>query len=119
MSRCLSVVVSACVAAAVLAAPAAEEKKPAVADAEQLVQQLGSAKHADREAAAKALDGLGVAALPALREGVKNTDPEIRRRAGDLLAKLDRAAESAAALAPTKVRLKAADTPLAEVIRDL
>jgi hypothetical protein len=111
--------VSTYLAAAVGAAPAVDDIKPTTADAERLVQQLGSAKHADREAAAKTLDALGPAALPALREGAKNTDPEIRRRAGDLLAKLDRAAESAAALAPTKVRLKATDAPLAEVIRDL
>jgi hypothetical protein len=119
MSRYLSAVMSACLAAVVVAAPAADDQKPAAADAERLVRQLGSSKHADREAAAKALDSLGAAALPALREGVKNTDPEIRRRAGDLLAKVDRAAESAAALAPTKVRLKVSDAPLAEVIRDL
>ncbi len=119
MSRCLSVVVSICLAAVVLAASAADDKKEVPADAERLVQQLGSAKHSDREAAAKALDALGAAALPALRDGVKNSDPEIRRRAGDLLAKLERAAESAAALAPTKVRLKAVDAPLAEVVRDL
>jgi hypothetical protein len=106
-------------AAAVVAAPASDEKKPAANDAERLVQQLGSSKHTEREAAAKALDALGAAALPALREGIKSSDAEVRRRAADLLAKLDRQAESAAAIAPTKVRLKATDAPLAEVVRDL
>jgi hypothetical protein len=119
MSRCLSVVMSACLAAAVLAAPVADEKKPAAADAERLVRQLGSSRFSDRESATVALDALGAAALPALREGAKSTDPEIRRRAGDMLAKLDRAAGSAAALTPTKVHLKATDAPLAEVVRDL
>jgi hypothetical protein len=119
MSRCLSVVMSACLAAAVVAASAGDEKKPAPADAERLVRQLGSAKFSDREAAVQALDGLGAAALSALREGAKSTDPEVRRRASELLAKVERAAGSAAALAPTKVRLKATDVPLADVIRDL
>ena len=119
MTRCLTVVWVVCFAAVAVAAPVAEEKKSGAADAERLVQQLGSSKHADREAAAKALDALGAAALPALREGIKSSDAEVRSRAADLLAKLDRQAESAAAIAPTKVRLKATDTPLAEVVRDL
>jgi hypothetical protein len=119
MSRCLSAIVSACLAAAVVAAPANDEKKSAAVDAARLVQQLGSSKHAERESAAKALDALGAAALSALREGAKSADPEIRRRAGDLVSKLERQAESAAAMAPSKVHLKATDAPMAEVVRDL
>ncbi|HEY1377960.1 MAG TPA: HEAT repeat domain-containing protein [Gemmataceae bacterium] len=116
MTRFLPAVWCACLAAAVAAAPA-DDPKPT--DADRLVQQLGAARHADREAAARALDALGPAALPALREGVKSSDPEVRRRAGELLAKQERRAESAAALAATKVHVKAADAPLADVVRDL
>jgi hypothetical protein len=119
MSRCLSTVALAFLAAAVMAAPASDDKKASTADPEHLVQQLGSAKHAEREAAAKALNALGATALAALREGIKSNDPEIRRRAGDLLANVERQAASAAAMVPTKVRLKAAGVPLADVVRDL
>jgi hypothetical protein len=123
MTRSLSVLVSAFLAAVVAAAPvspvAGSPDATKAADAERLVQQLGATRHADREAASKALDALGPAALPALREALKNSDPEIRRRAGDLLAKVERQAESAAALAPTKVRLHADNAPLAEVVHDL
>src|SRR5215207_9526411 len=110
MTRFLSVVGSVYLAAAVAAAPAD--------DADRLVKQLGSARHAEREAAAKALDALGPAARSALRDAVKTGEPEVRRRAGELLAKLDRQAESAAALVPTQVHLKAADVPLADVARE-
>src|SRR5437870_5007680 len=109
MTRCSAALWAVCLAAGAVAGPAADDPRPTAADADRLVRQLGSSRAADREAAGKALDRLGSAARPALREGVKSTDPEIRRRAGDLLAKLDRQAESAAALAPTKVRVRAAD----------
>jgi hypothetical protein len=89
------------------------------ADPDRLVQRLGSPRFAEREAAFKALDALGAAALPALKAAAKSNDAEIRQRAGELLAKLERAADAAEAFAPTKVHLKAADAPLAEVVRDL
>ena len=119
MSQCISMAVSVCLAASVLAAHASDEKKPAAVDAERLVQQLGASKHAEREAASKALEALGVAALPALREAAKSSDAEIRRRAGVLIIKAERLAEAAAAMAPTKVHLRAVDVPLGEVVRDL
>src|SRR5947209_18125816 len=118
MTRCLSVVWLACLTA-VFGVALAADAPPAASDAERLVKQLGAGKHADREAAARALDALGAAALPALRDGANSPDPEVRRRAGELLAKLDGQAESAAALAPTKVTLKADARPLAEVVGDL
>lgn len=114
MSRLLTVVAVIGLATSLLA----DGGKP-TADAERLVRQLGAARHADREAAFRALDALGAAARPALQDGVKSGNPEVSRRAGELLARLDRQAESAAALAPTTVQLKATDVPLAEVVRDL
>src|SRR5262245_34265288 len=77
------------------------------ADAERLVDQLGSSRFAEREAAFKALDALGAAALPALRNAAKSKDAEVRQRAGELLARLERAADAAEAFAPTKFHLKA------------
>jgi hypothetical protein len=89
------------------------------ADPARLVQRLGSPRFAEREAAFKALDALGPAALPALKTAAKSADAEVRQRAGELLAKLERAADAAEAFAPTKVHLKGADAPLAEIVRDL
>lgn len=81
-----------------------------------LVSRLGASRYSDREAASKALRGLGVAALPELRAAVKTaTDPELRSRATDLIAKI----ENAAMLQPTPVRFSYPGTPLAEVVHDL
>lgn len=100
-------------------AVAADTPKPSADDANRLVQQLGSAKHTEREAALRALNSLGLAAMPALREGAKSSDAEISRRCSELLEKLDRQSESTAALAATKVKLKAANAQLGDVVRDL
>jgi Leucine-rich repeat (LRR) protein len=59
------------------------------ADANQLVQQLGSKQLADRAAAEQALLALGRPALHALRQGVKSDDPEIRRRSRVLIELID------------------------------
>jgi hypothetical protein len=106
-------------AAALSAAPAADPLPPEPPEAERLVKQLGSARFTEREAAAQALDALGPAALPALRRAAQSENAEVRRRAGALIARHERHAESAAAFAPTRVRLKAAGAPLVEVIQDL
>jgi hypothetical protein len=102
-----------------LGAFAADTPRPESSEADRLVKQLGSARFLEREAAFKALDALGPAALPALRRAAQSGDTEIRRRAGELIAKHERQADSAAAFAPTKVRLKADNSPLAQVILDL
>ncbi|HTK75005.1 MAG TPA: hypothetical protein VL371_07070 [Gemmataceae bacterium] len=110
----LCVLLSAAVVGAAADAPPAD-----ASDAERLVQRLGSPRFAEREAAFKALDALGAVALPALRNAAKSKDAEVRQRAGELLGKLERAADAAEAFAPTKVHLKAVDVPLADVVRDL
>jgi tetratricopeptide (TPR) repeat protein len=55
----------------------------------KLIQQLGSAEFAEREAATKRLQSIGEAALPALREAAKDNDnPEIQRRAQRLIERI-------------------------------
>jgi hypothetical protein len=61
---------------------------PETAEAERLVRQLGSDDFKAREAAAKALLKLGPPARPALEKAQEGDDPEVRRRAGDLLRRL-------------------------------
>jgi len=98
---------------------AADAPREVTSDAGRLVERLGSPRFAEREAAFKALHALGAAARPALRVGAKSTDAEVRQRAGELLARLERAADAAEAFAPTKVHLKVTEVPLADVVRDL
>jgi uncharacterized protein (TIGR03067 family) len=56
----------------------------------RLIQQLGSRKFREREAATKALERVGVPALEALRRAAKDdADAEVRRRAGQIVEKSD------------------------------
>jgi hypothetical protein len=60
------------------------ESTPSIPDAKRisgLVSQLGSPRFQEREEAAQQLRGLGANALGALHSAVRNSDPEIRRRA--------------------------------------
>src|SRR5205085_8054353 len=67
-------------------APGAAE---APADVEQLVARLGSPAYRERAAATRALDALGEAALDALHRAAKSADPEARRRAGELVERIE------------------------------
>src|SRR5262245_9188319 len=68
-----------------------------------LVKQLGSAKYAERDAASKALDKLGAAALPDLMEASRQGDFETRRRASLLYQKIQDRLLAAEALKPRMV----------------
>jgi hypothetical protein len=85
----------------------------------ELVARLGSEDFREREAAAAALEKAGAAALPALREGARSSDPEVRQRAGELFVKLQRAAQSADKLAAKRVALSYKDAALATALDDL
>ncbi len=63
---------------------------PSDEEIDRLIEQLGSKKFAEREAAAKALDKLGEPALAALQKAATdNANPQIRRRAGELARAID------------------------------
>ena len=83
------------------------------ADPSALVEQLGAPRYADREAAAKSLEALGRAALPALRAARRSADPEARASA--LLGRI----ETAELVRPTLVRLDFPDRPLGEIVEEL
>src|SRR5262249_36546856 len=54
-----------------------------------LIQQLGSPKFSEREVASKALEAIGAPALELLEKAAtKNKDPEIRRRAQEVVGKI-------------------------------
>ncbi len=84
-------------------------------EARALVEQLGSARYADREAAAAALERIGRPALAPLRAARGSRDPEVRTRAGALAQKI----ENALLTQPTRVQLDFQNTPLPEVARSL
>jgi len=64
-------------------------QNPEVID--RLIQKLGAKKAETRESAAKRLENIGAAALPALREAAKtDTNPEVRLRAGQLVKTIGR-----------------------------
>jgi hypothetical protein len=96
------------------ALPAEENAPPS-----RLVDRLGSADFAEREAATRALEEIGAPVLPDLRRAAGSDDPEVRRRAGDLARRIGRRAESARLLEPKRVRLVYKDTAVAPALADL
>ena len=72
---------------------------------EQLVAQLGSPAYRERVAANRALDALGDAALDTLRRAAQSADAETRRRAAELVERIERRATTARLLAPATFAL--------------
>jgi hypothetical protein len=100
-----------------LAGSRAEIKVPArVAD---LIAQLGSEKYAEREEAARALDAVGPAALPGLRAAAQGDDPEVSRRAAELVTAIERRQETDRLLRPKDVRLVLDNVTVPEAIARL
>jgi hypothetical protein len=66
----------------------AEEPPPATEEAALRVTQLASDDFEVRERAARRLLDLDEVALPALRQGLKSSDPEVRRLSADVLSHL-------------------------------
>src|SRR5262245_47460051 len=95
----------------VTCAVAAPVPQPGAREAAQLVEKLGSADFAEREAAMKRLDELGAIALDELRAACKSDNPEIADRAKELVRKIERRVSSDKALAPTTVELDAKNVP--------
>lgn len=89
--------------------------EPPLASADQLIRQLSSPEFRLREAAARALEQQGQAALPALRRAATSADPEVKQRAALLLARLERHH----LLAPSHVTVHAEQKPVSEVLAQL
>ena len=113
MRRRLLAAIGACgIAATTL--PASPPPTPQV-----LVAQLGSDHYPEREAALKALEALGADALPALQAAAKSDDLTVRRAAAPLVAKIERAAESAKRLTPKTTSLSLKNVPLGSAVNTL
>ena len=97
-------------------APAAPAKPAANGPAaEKLVEQLGDRDFQIRETAAKALEALGPAALPALKKAQSHADPEVRRRVNAMIPGIERAA----ALAPKRINLVFKDKKIKDILAAL
>lgn len=92
---------------------------------EELIKQLGGSKFAEREQAAKELEAIGEAALPALREVARNVEAgkglalEVTRRAAEIQRRLEEKIATAQILAPRRVRLKVKDVSVLDAIKEL
>jgi hypothetical protein len=104
--------------ALVISLPSPAGEAPSKEKIDKLIEQMGSGTFREREKATKELAAIGLPALEALRKATKSDDAEVRKRAGDLLPKLEIQAESKRVLAPKTLRLVYKDTPLSEAVAD-
>jgi hypothetical protein len=94
--------------------------KPTDAEIRQLVQRLGAPTYAEREKAQKALEAIGEAALPALKEAAqKSEDQEVRRRAADLARIIEARTIAQRLRQPSLISVAYDGTPVPEVLKDL
>jgi hypothetical protein len=103
-------------AVALSALPGRAADKADEATINKWIGKLSSGRFAEREKAQKELDKIGLPALEALRKAAEKGDPETRRRAADLIAKLEKHALAAKVLAPKKLHLTFKDTPVKEAV---
>jgi hypothetical protein len=100
-----------------LSTSAADDKgDPATID--KLIKQLSSDVFAEREKAGQELERIGAPALEALRKAAQSEEADLKKRAEEILAKVEKKVESARILAPKRVHLKYKDTPLTEAVAD-
>ena len=83
-------------------------------DAAALIEKLGSASYAEREAT-KSLESLGSKALPALRSALKSQDLEVRGRARAMINKI----EGNLLIQESLVRLDFQDASLDEIVKSI
>src|SRR5437588_6622290 len=94
------------------APPASEASVP------RLIGQRGSPRYADRQAATRALAGLGPQALEALRQAAHSPDAEVSLRASRLVRDIEKRQEMGRLLAAHRVRLVYRDTPVPQAVKD-
>jgi hypothetical protein len=108
----LAVVVCVCFNLAVVETAAQEQEPPAEPRIARLIQNLGSERYDEREGATTELAKLGTTPRRQLEAALRSPDPEVRMRAGDLLAQL-RAVDL---WAPSIVDCRVTDAPVSRVV---
>ena len=111
----LSITVLIAALTTTLVDPGATTDSNSAIDPTILVARLGSPRFREREDAAKQLETLGLAALPALRAAKTTRDPEIQTRARRLRDRIERVLM----LRPSLVALNARDRPLNEIVASI
>jgi hypothetical protein len=91
-------------------------EKGDAARARRLVAQLGSDDYREREQASRALSELGGPAIRSLQQALGSPDLEVRRRARELLPRIELRLVRQRALAPRRVRLRCKDLPVARAV---
>jgi hypothetical protein len=104
--------------ALVLSLPSPAEEAPSKEKIDKLIEQLGSDNFKDRDKAMKELAAIGLPALDALRKAAKSEDAEVRKRATEILPKIEIKAESRRILTPKRVHLVYKDTPVPDAVAD-
>jgi hypothetical protein len=85
---------------------------------DRLITRLGSGAFGDREAATRELDALGANALPALRRAAGSADAETRRRAAELVERIDDRLAAARILAAATCEFKYENKSLKDAVDD-
>lgn len=83
-----------------------------------LVAKLGSRDFQEREDATKALICAGAPALEYLQRAGTDPDAEIRRRAGMIVARIEKDLDTTRLLKPKRIHLVYHDTPISEAVAD-
>ena len=104
--------------AAFIAIPTGASEPADAKKIEQLIEKLGGDDFADREKASAELDAIGAPALGALRKATASKDVEVSKRSADLIAKIEKRAETLRILTPKKVHLIYKETPVVEAVGD-
>ncbi len=118
-TRCLILALAVGLLPGLTALPLAAGDKPDAGQVARWIDRLGSARYVERERASKALEAVGVPALAALRKAARSADLEVRRRAEVLVDRIEKQAEAAAVLAPTRVRLAVKDRAVPDVVAEM
>ena len=115
MIRLLAAMGICTLSVAVLAAPPLESAVSPV----RLVEQLGSESYSEREAAVAALERSGPAVVPALEAATRDPNPEVSKRAAQILTNFNRRADANGRLNAKPVRLAYKQIPLGTAVNDL
>ena len=86
---------------------------------DKLVEQLGSETFAERKKASEVLDTIGEPALEALRKATRSEDTEVRKRATELVTRIEKRVVSARILTAKQVHLVFKAVPLTEAVEEL
>ncbi|MFO0864563.1 MAG: hypothetical protein U0744_07925 [Gemmataceae bacterium] len=101
-----------------LVGSAAWAQSPA-SKADDSVRRLSSGRYQDRERAYRELEAIGDDAIESLKKAVQSNEPEVRKRAEDLLLKIEERQTQAKLLAPKRVRLNVTDMPVLDAVAEL